>query len=97
MLRAQATLILFGKTTGQAVFQAISVPQGCTYKIIGQRVALPAKGVTITGRSGVGNNTTVTFDHTGIAPGTPVSIQLEVHCTCNSVVSQNFLFARGTK
>lgn len=96
-VQAQATGIVFGTPTAQAVYRGISATTGCTFKVVGQAVARPNNGVTITGRTGVGPNKSVNFTHGGVAAGTKVSIQLEVHCDCNGVVSQHFLFARGTK
>ena len=52
---AQATGIVFSRTTAQAMFQGIYASNGCTYTVVGQSVALPAAGATITGRTGAGN------------------------------------------
>ena len=97
-VQVQATGITFDQNgTGEATFRSINVTAGCTWQAVGQNVALPANGVTTTGRRGVGNNKIVDINHAGIGAGTLVSIQLEVWCTCNGVTSQHFLFARGTK
>lgn len=96
-VRAQATGIVFSRFNGTAQFKGITVPSGCSFKVIGKSVALPANGVTITGHARFGTLVTVSFTHLRAPVGTKVSIQLEVHCTCGSVTSQHFLYARGTK
>ena len=82
---------------GEAFFSSINVPPGCTWRRVSQSVARPANGVTITGIRSVNPNVKVDIDASGAAPGTPISIQLEIWCTCNGVVSQHFAFARGTR